>query len=61
VKKLAARGGKILSPPKDMFWGDRWSLVEDADGNQWQVATHIEAVAEDEAKRRAKAAAAPPA
>jgi uncharacterized glyoxalase superfamily protein PhnB len=62
VAKIAACGGKVLSPPADMFWGDRWSLVEDPTGNLWQIATHIEAITADEAKKRAHAtAAAPPA
>jgi uncharacterized glyoxalase superfamily protein PhnB len=61
VKNLAACGGKILSPPNDMFWGDRWALVEDPAGNQWQIATHVEELTADEAKTRMQAAAPPPA
>lgn len=61
VAKLAACGGKVLSPPKDMFWGDRWALVEDPSGNQWQIATHVEEISPEDAKKRMQAAAAPPA
>jgi len=61
VAKLAACGGKVLAPPSDMFWGDRWALVEDPSGNQWQIATHQQALSVDEVRERMSAAAAPPA
>jgi hypothetical protein len=28
-------------PLADMFWGDRYGVVEDPSGHQWAVATHI--------------------
>jgi len=40
VKKAAAAGAKIVTPVADMFWGDRWGLIEDPFGNSWQVAAH---------------------
>ncbi len=61
VAKLAACGGKVLAPPSDMFWGDRWALVEDPSGNQWQIATHKEALSVDQVRERMQSAAAPPA
>jgi len=36
----------------DMFWGDRWSLVTDPFGHQWQIATHKEDLTEDEMRTR---------
>jgi hypothetical protein len=27
-------------PPTDMFWGDRYGLLEDPFGHRWSVATH---------------------
>ncbi len=47
-----AAGAKPAMPPTDMFWGDRWSMVEDPFGNVWQVATHVEDVAPEELQRR---------
>ncbi len=58
VAKIAACGGKVLAPPSNMAWGDRWALVEDPDGNRWQIATSLEEVAPAEIKRRLEAAAA---
>jgi len=52
VAKATAAGAKILAPPADMFWGDRWAMVEDGFGNVWQIATHIEDVSPSEIKER---------
>jgi uncharacterized glyoxalase superfamily protein PhnB len=52
VARAADAGAKVLSPPADMFWGDRWAMVSDASGTIWQVATHKEQVAPDEMMRR---------
>lgn len=54
--RARAAGAKELAPVMDMFWGDRWCLVEDPFGNQWQIATHKEDVAPDEMMRRMAAA-----
>ena len=40
VERAAAAGAKIVAPVADMFWGDRWGLIEDPFGNRWQVAAH---------------------
>lgn len=58
-KRATAAGAKTVVPVSDMFWGDRWGMVEDPFGNYWQIATHVEDVAPDEMMRRAKAAAPP--
>jgi uncharacterized glyoxalase superfamily protein PhnB len=52
VERAAAAGAKVMAPVADMFWGDRWGMVEDPFGNVWQVATHIEDVSPEEMKRR---------
>ena len=49
-------GAKSLREPADQLYGDRTSGVEDAFGNQWWIATHIEDVTPEEMERRAKAA-----
>lgn len=46
-------GAKPLMPPADMFWGDRYSQVEDPFGHAWAIATHKEDVAPKEMEKRA--------
>lgn len=57
--KAIAAGAKELKPVADMFWGDRWGMIEDPYGNIWQLATHVEDVAPDEMKRRMAANSKP--
>ena len=45
-------GAKEKAPIMDMFWGDRWGLLTDPFGHEWQLATHVEDVAPDEVGRR---------
>jgi PhnB protein len=52
VAQATAAGAKVLAPVSDMFWGDRWGMLEDPFGNVWQVATHVEDVSPDEMQRR---------
>ena len=56
--RAVAAGARAVAPVADMFWGDRWGMVEDPFGNHWQLATHIEDVSPDEMQRRMKAAQA---
>jgi PhnB protein len=42
-------------PPADMFWGDRYGKLIDPFGHQWAMATHVEDVSPQEAKKRADA------
>jgi PhnB protein len=49
-------GAKSLREPADQSYGDRTGGVEDAFGNQWWIATHVEDVSSEEMERRAKAA-----
>lgn len=61
-KKAVAAGATAIMPPTDMFWGDRYAKLQDAWGNSWAVATHIEDVSPQEMKKRGKKfmASAPP-
>jgi len=45
-------GGVSLLEPSDQFYGDRNAGVQDAWGNNWWIATHIEDVDEEEIQRR---------
>jgi uncharacterized glyoxalase superfamily protein PhnB len=55
-RKAVAAGGKSLREPTNEFYGDRSAGVEDSQGNQWWLATHVEDVSDEELHRRAKAA-----
>jgi len=57
-KRAVGAGCKVLAPPADMFWGDRFGKLEDPFGNQWALATHKEDVPPAEIKRRGEAAMA---
>lgn len=50
--KAVSAGAKVLAPVADMFWGDRWGMVEDPAGNVWQIATHVEDVPPEEMMKR---------
>jgi PhnB protein len=34
-------GAKIVMPISDMFWGDRYGIIEDPFGHRWSIATHL--------------------
>ena len=55
VAKAVALGAKVLMPPGDMFWGDRFARICDPQGNFWSIGTHIEDVSPAEQKKRGKA------
>lgn len=54
--KAVKAGAEVVMPPQDMFWGDRFGTVKDAQGNTWAIATHREDVTPKEMKKRAAAA-----
>jgi PhnB protein len=49
-----AAGATSVSPPTDMFWGDRFASVRDPYGHMWSIATHREDVPPAEMERRSK-------
>ncbi len=51
-KRAVAAGGKSLREPTNEAYGDRCSGVEDPQGNQWWIGTHVEDVSPEEIKRR---------
>ena len=57
-KQAVNAGCKIVIPPADMFWGDRFGALEDTYGHLWGLATHKEDVSPKEMSRRAPAAMA---
>ena len=40
VERAVAAGATVVMPLADMFWGDRYGLIEDPYGHRWSVATH---------------------
>ena len=43
--RAVAAGAKVIMPVEDMFWGDRYGVLEDPFGHKWSVATHLRDVA----------------
>lgn len=55
-KQAVAAGAKITMPVADMFWGDRYGLLEDPFGHHWSVATHVRDVNPKELQEAARKA-----
>jgi uncharacterized glyoxalase superfamily protein PhnB len=51
-------GAKVTMPVADMFWGDRYGVIEDPFGYKWSIATHQRDMNEDELKEAAQLAMA---
>ena len=51
-----AAGAKVIMPVADMFWGDRYGIVEDPFGHQWSIATTKKVMTEAEIKEAAQKA-----
>jgi PhnB protein len=53
-KQAVDAGATSLMEPDDMFWGDRFGLVQDPFGHTWTIATHIEDVPPEEMQKRSE-------
>jgi PhnB protein len=51
-KRGIAAGAKEVRPLQDQFYGDRSGMFADPFGHQWNIATHIEDVSEEQMKER---------
>jgi PhnB protein len=40
VARAVAAGATVTMPVADMFWGDRYGVLQDPFGHLWSVATH---------------------
>jgi PhnB protein len=61
VARAVKAGAKVTMPVDDMFWGDRYGVIEDPFGHHWSVATHLRDVKPEdlpEAMRKAAASMA---
>lgn len=54
-RQALAAGARSLQAPATQFYGDRSAGVQDAQGNTWWIATHVEDVPPEELERRAAA------
>ena len=54
IQRAQTAGATIKAPASDMFWGDRYGVVEDPFGHQWSIATHIKEVTPDDIARGAR-------
>ncbi|SFK24431.1 Uncharacterized conserved protein PhnB, glyoxalase superfamily [Methylocapsa palsarum] len=41
-------GAKLILPVTDMFWGDRYGVIEDPYGHRWSIATHVRDLSAEE-------------
>ncbi len=48
VQRAVEVGAKVIMPVTDMFWGDRYGVIEDPFGHHWSVATHMREVTPEE-------------
>jgi PhnB protein len=55
MQKASEAGATVTMPAEDMFWGDRFGSLTDPFGHEWNIATHVEDVTEEEMQRRAAA------
>jgi PhnB protein len=51
-RQAVGAGARSLQEPQDMFWGDRFSRIEDPYGHDWGIATAKEKVSPKEMVRR---------
>lgn len=51
-------GCKVKMPVQEMFWGDRYGVLEDPYGHSWSVATHVKELSPEEMKKAMDAACA---
>lgn len=56
VDRAVEAGAKIKMPVQDMFWGDRYGVIEDPFGHNWSVATHVRDVSPEELQQAAQKA-----
>ena len=49
-------GATVKMPLADMFWGDRYGLLEDPSGHSWSIATHQRDLTHKEIKEAARTA-----
>ncbi len=54
--KAVHAGATAVMPPADMFWGDRYGMIEDPFGHRWSLATPKQNLTQDQVAAAARAA-----
>jgi uncharacterized glyoxalase superfamily protein PhnB len=54
--KAVAAGGKVKLPLADMFWGDRYGVLNDPFGHSWSLATHKKDLTPEQIRKGAQTA-----
>lgn len=54
VERAVKAGAILRMAVEDMFWGDRYGIIEDPFGHKWSVATHKRDMSEREIKEAMK-------
>ncbi len=54
VRQAEAAGAAVVMPPADMFWGDRYAVVNDPFGHAWSLATHVNDLSNEEIEKAAR-------
>jgi uncharacterized glyoxalase superfamily protein PhnB len=49
-------GATVTMPLADMFWGDRYGMLEDPFGHSWSIASHREDLTKEQMQERGAAA-----
>jgi uncharacterized glyoxalase superfamily protein PhnB len=57
VRRAVAAGAKVVMEVADMFWGDRYGVIEDPYGHRWSIATHQRDVTTEEMQQALQAMA----
>ncbi len=55
--RAVAAGATVVVPVQDMFWGDRYGLIEDPFGHRWSLATRRRDLSSEELRAAAAALA----
>ena len=58
--RAVAAGATVIMPLDDMFWGDRYGILEDPFGHRWSIATHMRDVSHEEMQEAMQKMAAAP-
>lgn len=53
-QRAVEAGAKEIMPVTDMFWGDRYGVVEDPEGHRWSMATHLRDMSPEEIQQGAR-------
>ncbi|HCE08014.1 MAG TPA: glyoxalase [Oxalobacteraceae bacterium] len=53
-ERAIAAGATVRMPIADMFWGDRYGVLEDPFGHHWSIATHTREVSPQEMQEAMK-------